>query len=101
LRSPIIDLTNAAAATLNFFQYVDIEEGFDFGRLSILDANDQSELAVLEPTIDGLTGDWNSVSKRLPAAALGTTIVIEFRLSSDDISNFAGWYIDDVIVTIP
>ena len=39
LRSPPIDLTAAAGATLNFSHYVDIEEGFDFGEVRLLDAD--------------------------------------------------------------
>jgi hypothetical protein len=28
-------------------------------------------------------------------------IKIEFRLTTDDVANFPGWYIDDVMVTFP
>ena len=105
LRSPPIDLTAAAGATLNFSHYVDIEEGFDFGEVRLLDAEAAlAELAVLEMTIDGNnpTG-WEPFSKALPAAALGKNVVLEFRFDSDDISEptQAGWYIDDVVVTTP
>jgi hypothetical protein len=105
LRSPPIDLTAAAGATLNFSHYVDIEEGFDFGEVRLLDADAAlAELAVLEMTIDGNnpTG-WEPFSKALPAAALGKNVVLEFRFDSDDISEptQAGWYIDDVEVTVP
>jgi hypothetical protein len=105
LRSPPIDLTAAAEATLNFSHYVDIEEGFDFGEVRLLDADAAlAELAVLEMTIDGNnpTG-WEPFSKALPAAALGKNVVLEFRFDSDDISEptQAGWYIDDVVVTTP
>ena len=41
------------------------------------------------------------MSKSLPAEALGRNIKIEFRFVSDDIENFAGWYIDDIVVTVP
>ena len=43
----------------------------------------------------------DDVSKAIPAEALGKMVKIEFRFTSDDISNFAGWYIDDVVVTVP
>ncbi|NIP97797.1 MAG: hypothetical protein GWO24_31945, partial [Akkermansiaceae bacterium] len=42
LRSPEIDLTEAAAATLQYAQFRDIEEGFDLGRVAVLDAGDHS-----------------------------------------------------------
>nr|NIP96957.1 hypothetical protein [Akkermansiaceae bacterium] len=101
LRSPPIDLSDAGSATLNYFQFIDIEEGFDSGKVTVLDAGDGSELAVLRETVDGTSGGWELISRKLPAEALGKTIRIEFRFFSDDIQNFPGWYIDDVEVTIP
>jgi hypothetical protein len=102
LRSPAINLTAAAGATLNFSHYVDIEETFDFGQIRLLDADAaNAELAILQTAIDGNnpTG-WQSFSKSLPGAALGKNVVIEFRFDSDDFVNQAGWYIDDVVVTV-
>ena len=103
LRSPAIDLTTAAGATLNYHRWIDIEEMFDFGRVAVLDAGDGSELAVLDFPLDGISVDWELVSKRIPAAALGKLVVIEFRLDTDNIDGvaFAGFYIDDVVVTVP
>jgi bacillopeptidase F len=101
LRSPPIDLTGAAAATLRYFHFTDIEQTFDSGTLRILDDADDSELAVLATGIEGTTADWRQVTKNLPAAALGKTIKLEFLFQSDNIENQAGWYIDDVEVTVP
>ncbi len=101
LRSPPIDLSDAGEATLHYFQFTDIEEGFDSGVVSVLDAADNSEIAVLVDVIDGITVEWEQVRKPLPDEALGKVIVIEFRLRSDDIQNYPGWYIDDFIVTVP
>ena len=107
LRSPPIDLTNASGATLNFFHFVNIEEGFDFGTVSVLDATDDSPIAEIATGIDeqGPT-DWEQFTKTIPAAALGKEIKIEFCLFTDDFDDpglgpFAGWYIDDVLVTVP
>ena len=101
LRTPPIDLTTASSATLSFQQFTDIEEGFDFGTVSLLDADDDSELAVLLDAIDGVTADWSKVTRPIPPAALGHTIKIEFRFQADDVSSFAGWYLDDLEVTVP
>lgn len=106
LRSPAIDLTLAGGATLNFYQFKDIELPappifFDFGTITVLDASDDSELAVVESDITGLTADWELFSKSLPPAALGKVIKIEFRLEADDFMQFAGWYLDDIEVTVP
>ena len=100
LRSPPIDLTAAGEATLNYFQWRDIEEGFDFGIISVLDATDDSLLAEI-PGSDSAVFVWELVSKSLPPEALGKVIKIEFRLTSDEIENFPGWFIDDVEVTTP
>jgi hypothetical protein len=101
LRSPAIDLTAVTEATVHWYQFVDIEPLFDLGTVSVLDASDDTVLAVLDTPIDGLAVDWSLQSEILPAAALGQTIKIEFRFESDSIMNFAGWYIDDVVVTVP
>jgi hypothetical protein len=101
LRSPSIDLTTAGGATLRYAEFRDIETGFDFGTVRILDAGNNAELAVLDATIDGVTVDWEDVKKSIPAAALGKVIKIEFRFTSDDIQNYAGWYLDDILVTVP
>ncbi len=101
LRSPPIDLSTAGGATLTYWEFKDIEEGFDFGTIRVLDAADDSELAVIETDIDDITADWERVSKSIPAEALGRTVRIEFRFHSDDLQNFAGWYLDDFQVTVP
>ncbi|NIP92338.1 MAG: hypothetical protein GWO24_02225, partial [Akkermansiaceae bacterium] len=69
LRSPAIDLTAAGAATLSYAQFRDIEQGFDFGMVRVLDAADDSELAVIEAIIDDVSAGWEKVSKALPAEA--------------------------------
>ncbi|NIP95070.1 MAG: hypothetical protein GWO24_17135 [Akkermansiaceae bacterium] len=101
MRSPPIDLTTAGGATLHYAEFRDIEEGFDFGTIRVLDAADSSEIAVIADNIDGVTSDWEQAREALPPEALGKVIRIEFRFTSDDISNFAGWYIDDPQVTVP
>ena len=101
LRTPPIDLTTADSAALSYFQFFDIEESFDRGTVSVLDAGDESVLAELVATLDGNSGDWQEVRKSLPVAVLGKAIMIEFRLISDDLQNFAGWYLDDINVTAP
>ena len=98
LRSPPIDLTSATAATLSYFEFRDIEEGFDFGVVLALDPADHSTLAVIAGGIDGLVSDWAQVKTPIPAKALGRNILIEWHLSSDNFQNLAGWYLDDVQV---
>ena len=104
LRSPPIDLTNAAGATLSYFEFKDIEPGFDDGRIAVLDADGDSELAVIQDTIDGTSTAWGQVTLLMPPEALGKTVRLEFTLDSDELNEapgWAGWYIDDVAVTVP
>lgn len=102
LRSPAVDLTGAGGATLNYAEWRDIEATFDSGSIRVLDAADDSEIAVVQQGIEGTTGGtWISRSVSLPAAALDRTVKVEFRLMSDDFQEFAGWYLDDVVVTVP
>ena len=44
---------------------------------------------------------WEKITWAVPAAALGHVVRFEFRLQSDDVANYAGWYLDDVLVTVP
>lgn len=101
LRSPAIDLTNASEATLKYAQFVDIEPMFDSGSVRVLDAADQTELALIEEAIDGAGTGWQQIQRAIPEAGVGQVIQIEFRLQSDDFQNFFGWAIDDVEVTTP
>ena len=40
--------------------------------------------------------------RRLPLAALGQSIVLEFVFVSDDFTlEASGWYIDDLLITVP
>ena len=101
LRSPVIDLTNVGEATLHYFNFVEIEAAFDFGRVAVLNASDDSELAEVAFPVDGVGAGWKKSSHAIPAEALGKLIKLEFRFQADNFNNLAGWYIDDVTVTAP
>ena len=91
-------------ATLNFSQFIDTEAatgGQDFGSIRLLNAADDSPLAGGEVATDlqGTSAQWTSESLPLPAAANGLELKLEFLFESDgDGLNFAGFYIDDVVV---
>jgi hypothetical protein len=109
LRTPAIDLSTASAATVVFQQWLDMDDfdNLDSGSLRVLDASvlpgTVTELGVVEANITGFVNGWAEFSAELPAAALGRVISLEFgfRSDGDDIFDAAGWYIDDVVVTIP
>ena len=101
LRSPVIDFSATGAATLSYFRYIDIEEEFDGGQVAALAAADDSVIAILEAQIEGGPAGWDEISYSLPAEALGKEIKIEFRLTTDEVEQFSGFYIDDVTLTVP
>ena len=105
LRSPEIDLTLAGGATLKFHHWADFEgPPFDWGTIRVLDAADDAELAVLEAEIlNQVVPEWGEVKLTFPPAALGKVIKLEFGFTSDDVDSGpqAGWYLDDVVVTVP
>ncbi len=104
LRSPAIDLSQVPpeiGATLQYHQIVDTDGIGDFGTVTILDATDDTILAVLDDFVSDFDLSWKSESYSLPVEALGKTVVIEFRFQSDNIETFTGWYIDEVELTMP
>lgn len=103
LRSPAIDLTAVSSATLNFSYFLRAEPTFDFGFVRVLDAADDTLIAQIGAPLDATTADWTAESRALPAGAFGKIVKIEFLFQSDDIQDIPapGWYLDDVVVTIP
>jgi hypothetical protein len=111
LRTPgTIDLTNPAAATIVFQQWVEMDDfgNLDTGTVRVLDGSDLSggtvtELGVVQANITGVSGGWVEFSAELPEAALGQEVALEFAVESDDFADFdaSGWYIDNVMVTVP
>jgi hypothetical protein len=116
LRTPpgMIDLTTATEATVVFQQWVDIDPfmdpdtGFgDHGFLRVLDASGLpgtvTELGVVQADNNGFNlNGWAEFTAKLPADVLGKSIVLEFIFVSDmDGFVASGWYIDDLVVTVP
>ena len=96
----------AGGATLKFSQYIDTElpsGGGDFGSIRLLNAADNTPLTGggVTGNLEGVSGTWTNQSIILPAAANGLQVKIEFLFQSDDDGqNFAGFHIDDVVVTV-
>jgi hypothetical protein len=110
LRTPVIDLTGIEAATLVFMEYLDVEalddDGFvlDEVKVNILDASnpDGDPLAAAIRQRAGSVRGWLQRKIELPASALGSKIMVEFRFVSDSWNDFdqGGWFIDDVAVLL-
>ena len=101
LRSPPVDLSTIASGSVTFWQWRDIELMFDRATVRLLDAADDSEIAILEDDIDGSSSEWEEVTLDFPPEANGKTVILEFVLDSDEFGNQAGYYLDDVCVQGP
>ena len=81
----------------------------DRGMVRVLDASalpgTVTELAVIEAEITGFNaGDgWVQYSADMPESVLGEVVALEFGFVSNNDGLFAssGWYIDDVVITMP
>ena len=108
LVSPVIDLTDLDNARVEFWSYRDCEpavegELYDWCQVMILD--EDGEYLVDNPIWlrGGEAKQWRLEKAKIPAQALGQKIRLEFNFSSDggqDIGPQAGWFIDDVAITI-
>ncbi|MCF7734347.1 MAG: LamG domain-containing protein [Akkermansiaceae bacterium] len=102
LRSPVIDLTGAAGATLSFAQSLDIEAGHTLVVNVIEEATD----TVLESAIHTSTPDpdinaslWATVGG--VAITGGQKVRIEWHFVGNGGGSYNGAYIDDVVITTP
>ncbi|NNC90227.1 MAG: hypothetical protein HKN82_17355 [Akkermansiaceae bacterium] len=97
--SPLIDLAGQTGATLTFWEWREIEEGFgDLGVLGVFDG--AGNLVENIHLADGVSAGWTEVTVPLPAAAMGLQVRLRFTFLSDgaNASDMAGWYIDDLCV---
>ena len=116
LRTPPIDLSTASGATLTFQHWVDIDPFetagvvADKGTVRVLDASALPTVSVLETLGAPITGldpaGWVGFSADFTAASLGKSVVLEFVFVSDNDDDSgnqvsSGWYLDDVMVTVP
>jgi len=97
LRSPTINLTGVARATLSFQEWLNVDPNPTFHGtiVNVLDANTQALISQLSVQA-GATAGWQPRTLQLPPLALGKNIVLEFRLYCDNFNLLEGWYIDDV-----
>lgn len=105
LRSPTISLPDTSQASLTFKHFRGMYDGDanDFGSVRILDASDDSELAVIDDfTIKKTGNDWESTQFTIPGPFMNRDIKVEFEFDANLDANLgAGWYIDDVEVVTP
>ncbi|MBM7551835.1 choice-of-anchor J domain-containing protein [Thalassobacillus pellis] len=108
------DLTNVADATLQFDNFIDIEEQWDFGMVQVSTDNGQTWTSLanentrsdvvpegypkIKDNLPGFTGhyeDWQQETFDLSAYA-GQEVHIAFRYLTDWGYNDSGWFIDNI-----
>ena len=113
LVSPVLAVPSGSGATLKYWQFIDtalIGTPHDLGSVRILDA-DNADTPVAGLGITGIGGDgtagWTEQTLTLPEGGVGgKNIKVEFRFVSNpgdvpDTDVWSGFYIDDVLVTVP
>lgn len=103
LRTPLIDLSDSAQATLRFHEFMNLDpfgapdDPVHFGKVRVLD-NDLEEIAVLDEYNEEIL-TWSE--RVLDLSGIQGEIVIEFALVTDqwDDDVRAGWYIDAIEIT--
>jgi hypothetical protein len=109
LMSTIVDLSALSEATLAYETYYDAEALWDYGLVVVTDMS--ATRFGCGPMHTGVSSGWQRIVIDLTAVAdcqgiappfdfTGAPVVIAFAFESDGtISGFAGFYVDDVVVT--
>ena len=93
VRTGYIDLTSATSATLEFYDWYELENNYDYVRLQVYDGSWH--------TIQSFTGSQNSWTHKTfdLSPYVGNNIRIRWLLQSDGAVRYDGYYLDDVTLT--
>ena len=114
--SRTVDLTGKTSASLSFWTWYDIEEGWDFGFVQVstdggttwtslplagttMDYVSGAQASIIDnlPGFTGQSGKWIQETADLSAYA-GQSIQLMFRYMTDSSTANAGFYVDDISV---
>lgn len=96
LQSPPIDLTGSRNPMFTFWHKYALEDGYDGGKVEV-SSNWGASWTVLK-SFTGTWASWKAETISL-AAYSGSTVLIRFRLTSDYVITYDGWYIDDITIS--
>ena len=101
LRSPPVDLGEAAQPELMFAAFRDGDGFGDTASVRFLRSSDQSLLGAAVPIdMTVVDNDWRTITVELPQEALGEVIMIEWNFQSDaSEESYSGLSIDNIKVT--
>lgn len=97
LALPPLDLTGTTHPAIEFWHWYDLESGWDWGDLWVID---QAGDAYLIDSYTGASGGWRKVTVDLSTFA-GQRVIFLFNIATDGSVNKAGWYIDDISLPMP
>jgi immune inhibitor A len=112
-----VDLSGVITATLDFWTWYDIEEGWDFGFVQVSTDGGQTWTSLENPdttyehnpdaigyvveNLPGFTGTsdgWVQETFDLSPYA-GQQILLQFRYATDTYTLYLGWFVDDITIT--
>lgn len=98
LRSPLIDLTDKARATLSFWYHVDVTEGQEGVQVSFL-SESGATLASIDEILWTRTDGWTFYQTPILEELLGQQVRLEWLFRSDnEAPNGAGFFLDDIVL---
>ncbi|MFP4157974.1 MAG: hypothetical protein ACLFU4_10185, partial [Opitutales bacterium] len=89
-----VDLSQSTQPVLSFYHAYTFASG-DSGHVEI-STNGGESWDTLRSYLTGSADDWTLERIDLSAFTENNSVLIRFRLTSDDTDNAAGWYIDDI-----
>lgn len=95
IESPEIDLTEVSSADLTFDHWYDIERNWDFGYVLVSADGGDSWDTIAQ--YSERYQDWSNETVSLNDY-IGETIKLRFAFTADGSINYAGWYIDNVLI---
>ncbi|MEW6196868.1 MAG: alpha/beta fold hydrolase [Bacteroidota bacterium] len=99
LYSPIISIPTISSSRekiyLRFYNWFELESGYDFGRIYITTDNGGNWAEIF--SVSGSSNGWIESEVDLSQYA-GMEIYFVFLIDSDSSLNYNGWYVDDVII---
>lgn len=90
------DLTPFASAELSFFHKYEIEPGYDYGYLML--SGDGGATWDSAASYTGFQNDWVYVEYDLASYLTSSQFLFGFRLGSDALRTYKGWFIDDLML---
>ncbi len=102
LTSPVIDCTDLTESTLNFARFLQVEDGYDHGRIRVRNSPSDSWHTIFDSYYQpGWTNDatWHEMELDISEYADNESYFqVRFDVRSDTSISLPGFYVDDVLI---